>query len=196
MRRFGPRTLLICLGAVLCLIAGLLLHVLSPRKTAVQESAPIGPPRLGAEQTKEGAPGAALAPAVHAIPARPRSAPLAVAPAGPNPEPSPSTSTVYGFDDPPPGTVESPPPVVRAPAYDYDAIAATPEERRAADQVASQLQADEADILAKARSGELSQRDVKPALQRTIQTETDSLNQIFGPERAATLREAENRPGG
>jgi hypothetical protein len=69
-------------------------------------------------------------------------------------------------------------------------------ERLAADELANQLHAMDAEILARARSGELAQKDVKPALGRRMQTETESLTRIFGADRTARLLEAKSTPGG
>lgn len=124
--------------------------------------------------------------AVHAIPT-----PLGAVEAG-NQEPSPAAARAYAYDDPPPGPVTDPPP----PADHYDLIAATDEERRAADELARQLHDGDAEILATAQSGELAQKDVKPALERRMQTETERLRQIFGADRTAKLLEARSRPGG
>jgi hypothetical protein len=128
------------------------------------------------------------------IPTQPASPPLTAGAAveAHNQQPSPLARGADAYDHPPPGPVIDVPP----PAYHYDLIAATAEERRAADEIAEQLQAEDAEILAKAQSGELAQKDVKPALQRRMQSETQSLTRVFGTDRTARLLEAKSRPGG
>ncbi len=189
MRRSGSRVLFFCLSAALCLIAGVFLYAASPRRTALPELPQTGPSLSGSEQSKDGP---ALTPPVHAIPTQP--APPLAAGAGKarNQEPSLTAGRANAYDHAPPGPVVDAPP----PTYNYDLIAATELERRAADEVARQLHAEDAEILAKARSGELAQKDVKPALERRMQTETESLTQIFGADRTARLLEAKSRPGG
>jgi hypothetical protein len=131
---------------------------------------------------------------VHLIPTQPASPPLAAVAAveAHNQQPSPPARGPDAYDSPPPGPVIDVPP----PAYHYDVIAATDEERRAADDIAQQLHAEDVEILAKAQSGELAQKDVKPALQRRMQSETESLTRIFGADRTTRLLEAKSRPGG
>jgi hypothetical protein len=126
----------------------------------------------------------------HAIPTSP---PLAAEEDGArNQESSAPARGADAYDHPPPGPVIDAP----LPAYHYDLIAATEEERRAADEIAEQLHAEDAEIFAKAQSGELAQKDVKPALQRRMRSETESLTRIFGTDRTARLLEAKSRPGG
>jgi hypothetical protein len=199
----------------LYLNAGALLHATSPRRTVLREPPQTGPSlSSGLEQSKDG-PGTALPPVIHAIPRQPGFQLFAGAPQARNHELSPAvpaaddhapppTAPAIDDDVPPPITtaVDTPPlagPVVNTPpptAYEYYAIAATEEERRAADEVSRQFHADEEKIFARMRSGELDKKDVKPALLRRIQAETESLKEIVGAERAAKLREAEGRPGG
>jgi hypothetical protein len=209
----------------LYLSAGVLLHATTPRRTVLREAPQTGPsPSSGFEQSREGR-GPGLPPAIHPIPGqsgfqlstgapqRRNQEPPSTASATDDHGPSPTALTID--DDAPPPTipavdapsptapaVDTPPPtgpVVNTPppaAYAYDVIAATEEERRAADEVSKEFHADEEKIFAQMRSGELDKKDVKPALLKRVQTETESLIEIVGADRAAKLREAEGRPGG
>lgn len=208
MRRLRTRMHLLWLSAVLCLSAGALLYATSlylsagvllysasPGTTVFREPPQTGPLSSGFEQSKDGG-GAVFLPAIHAIPRQPAFQPSAGAPQARNQEPSPAAAE----EDAPLSTGPAVNP--RRPTwplqlgYEYDAIAATEQERRAADEVSKQFHADEEKIFAQMRSGELDKRDVKPALLRRIQAETESLNDIFGADRTAKLREAASRPGG
>jgi hypothetical protein len=193
---------LLWLSAVLCLSAGALLYATSlylsagvllysasPGRTAFREPPQTGPLlSSGFEESKDGG-GAAFLPAIHAIPRQPVSRPSAGAPQARNQEP-PATEEERPAVNPPRPTW----PLQLG--YQYDVIAATEDERRAADEVSKQFHADEEEIFAQMRSGELDKRDVKPALLRRIQAETESLNEIFGADRTTKLREAASRPGG
>ena len=192
------RLLFFSLAAALCLSAGVFLYAATSPRSALREPPPTAPLLPVFEQPKDGPRPTALPPATHAIPVQPSSQLAAGTPETrtqePSPtrprseafdhpapgtrsqEPSPTGPQAYALDSPPPGTVESPP----EPAYSYDAIAATEDERRAADEVSKQFHADEEKILAQMRSGKLDRKDVKPALLRRIQMETESLNGILG----------------
>jgi hypothetical protein len=211
MRRSASRVLFFCLSAALCLTAGVYLYAGSQREAALPEA-----PQTGSSLSEQSKDEPALPPPVHAIPAQPAprasearnqelspTAAVHAIPTQPNPlsagtpeprnqEPSPAAGRASAYDHDPPGPVVDAPP----PAYHYDVIAATEEERRTADEIANQLHAEDAEILAKARSGELAQKDVKPALERRMRTETESLTRIFGADRTTRLLEARSNPGG
>src|SRR5260370_4261673 len=158
MRRLRTRMHLLWLSAVLCLSAGALLYATSlylsagvllypasPGRTAFREPPQTGPLlSSGFEQSKDGS-GAAFLPAIHAIPREPASQLSAGAPQARSQEPPPAAPAAE--DDAPLSTgpaVDPPRPTWPLQlGYQYDAIAATEEERRAADEVSKQFHADE-----------------------------------------------------